>query len=631
MAFLNEWLQEQPVVDKESKESPIKTYTFARDVFKLPIYYLDETKKQVLDSNVINDLELVNGIDENNPSIYSIVFSPKTNFGKQVVPLFQKFHTTDTDFLQDTQTVVRNMREGFSLSTTNENNDSGIDDSTIERNWHAVKHDPKFIETYGYLEWDMLKEYNKNSVVLQSLSLSSMLSPLMSLILPILFLLIPFVLLKMQGIPLSIGTYFQILKEVARNHFIGQALHIFESFSLQRLLYLGIMLGLYGFQMYQNITQCRRFYHNTEKMNEELCKWKSYRAQSARQIETFLQKNDNLITYGPFCNELRMHSNVLQELYYVLQPIQPFSCSITKTTEVGYMLKCYYELHTNEEYEKTILFCMGFQGYLHCLYNLQTRIANNDMSIATYLETTSIDSSNNESSEIHTEIKKQYYPLHMEELGETACVKNDVVLDTYGVITGPNASGKTTYLKATAINVILSQQIGCGFYESCQMIPYTHIHSYLNIPDTSGRDSLFQAESRRCKQILNKIEEDNSDRHFCIFDELYSGTNPNEATKAAYAFLQYLRKHSRVDLFLTTHYVSICDKWEEDMLDDSSKYHQRNIQNYQMIVETVDNKRVPTYTISHGISRIEGAIDILTDMEYPPEMIAMFQTDDVNV
>ena len=73
------------------------------------------------------------------------------------------------------------------------------------------------------------------------------------------------------------------------------------------------------------------------------------------------------------------------------------------------------------------------------------------------------------------------------------------------IITGPNASGKTTFLKTTSINIICSQQIGADFFTMGSLHPYTHIHSYLNIPDTSQRDSLFQAESRRCKDILDIV------------------------------------------------------------------------------------------------------------------------------
>jgi DNA mismatch repair ATPase MutS len=168
-------------------------------------------------------------------------------------------------------------------------------------------------------------------------------------------------------------------------------------------------------------------------------------------------------------------------------------------------------------------------------------------------------------------------------------------------------------IKTTTINIIFTQQLGCGFYQSCVINPYTHIHSYLNIPDTSGRDSLFQAESRRCKEILDIIQESKPDsRHFCIFDELYSGTNPKEATKSAYAFLLYLAKFSHVNFMLTTHYVEICKKFKKS----------KCIENYKMNVEILENGGLKyTYKLKRGVSKIQGAIKILEQMNYPTEII----------
>ena len=48
----------------------------------------------------------------------------------------------------------------------------------------------------------------------------------------------------------------------------------------------------------------------------------------------------------------------------------------------------------------------------------------------------------------------------------------------------------------------------------------------------------------------------NEDRHLCVFDELYSGTNPEEATKSSYAFLKYLAKYKHLDFILTTHILT---------------------------------------------------------------------------
>jgi DNA mismatch repair protein MutS len=136
----------------------------------------------------------------------------------------------------------------------------------------------------------------------------------------------------------------------------------------------------------------------------------------------------------------------------------------------------------------------------------------------------------------------------------------------------------------------------------------------LNIPDTSGRDSLFQAESRRCKEIIDniKLNSDSKCRHFCIFDELYSGTNPEEASKAGHAFLKYLNGFSNVNYILTTHYFAICNKFKKS----------KQVQNYKMEVNVLkDGTFEYTYKIKKGVSKIKGGIRVLKDMDYPDEII----------
>ena len=109
------------------------------------------------------------------------------------------------------------------------------------------------------------------------------------------------------------------------------------------------------------------------------------------------------------------------------------------------------------------------------------------------------------------------------------------------------------------INLIISQQWGVGCFKSCNIGIYDVFHSYLNIPDTSNRDSLFQAEARRCKEIIETIHESPKIRHFCIFDEIYSGTNPVDAALCATAYLRAMNTlKSRCDYILTTHYLELC-------------------------------------------------------------------------
>jgi DNA mismatch repair ATPase MutS len=168
-------------------------------------------------------------------------------------------------------------------------------------------------------------------------------------------------------------------------------------------------------------------------------------------------------------------------------------------------------------------------------------------------------------------------------------------------------------LKTTIFNIIISQQIGYGFYQKANIVPYDLIHCYINIPDTSARDSLFQAEAKRCKDILSKIELNTFSklRHFCVFDELYSGTNPYEAISSAHAYLKYLNKYDNVNFVLTTHFLELCRRLEKE----------QKIHNYHMKIENINDDFKYTYKLEKGISYIKGGIKVLRDLEYPLEII----------
>jgi DNA mismatch repair protein MutS len=267
--------------------------------------------------------------------------------------------------------------------------------------------------------------------------------------------------------------------------------------------------------------------------------------------------------------------------------------------------------------QEAIQYAIGFEGYMDNLRGVSGHV------VAGHLSMASLDSDSTT-----TRFNDQYYPSLLLS-SSLSPVKNKVSLKKNMIVTGPNASGKTTLLKTTAINIVLTQQLGCGYYGegSCLSRPYTHIHSYLNIPDTSERDSLFQAEARRCKEIIDAVNQDPTEsHHFSIFDELYSGTNPKEATKAAYAFLKYLSLRPNVDFMLTTHYVGVCKKF---------KKNSKRVQNYQMwviqedVAESSLSKSTSlmkyTYRIKRGISKIEGAGQILEDMNYPTEIMGTFR------
>lgn len=609
-------IKEDAFIEKPMTLDPIHTN------FRLPIQYLDESTLYSLSPIVSNDLEL--SIPESHTSMYDYLFLPKHDFAKSMIPNWRKQFTTNIDYLNDTKYVTQNMGKYNRLCTYD--SEYNMECDSIMEIWKDIKCNDGFLEKYNYMDWDMLKHLNESSTFLQGISLVHILSPLVSLILPFLVLILPFLILKIRGLPVSLSEYIQVLKEIGKHHFIGKLLNI-ESLTWDKMLYLMITVALYLLQIYQNVTVCQRFYRNISTMNTSICKLQEYTKYSIKSMESFLEIASTSPTYSPFCQEVDLQCNRLRLLNAELSSISPFELSVGKFSDVGYMLKCYYQLHTNPNYESCLRYSTGFEGYINNLQGIYENLSFGRISFATFNDPT--DASGNT-----CEFKQQYYP----PLGGYNPVKNDCSFNKNMILSAPNKSGKTTILKTTALNIIFSQQIGCGFYESGELTPYTHLHSYLNIPDTSGRDSLFQAESRRCKEILDIIQETqgssgevkdseqpdgsymkNSCRHFCIFDELYSGTNPEEASKAGSAFLRYLSKFSNVNFILTTHYVSISNKFKKSPI----------IQNYKMEVNVLEDGSFEyTYKLKKGISKIKGAVRVLKDMGYPKEIIDSIENKD---
>ena len=570
--------------------------------FHLPVYYLE--KKYKLSPSLQSDLELVqitqshdrplhDASNNQRESVYETILKPSNSFGSKIIPKWSEYFTNDSSFLIDTQTVIRNVSDSR-LNQPMPQHDS----NKIIETWGMFKRDPHFLETYAFIEWERFSDLNRSDTFLQILSALHILSPVTSLLLPILFLVFPFILLKIQNIPISFSSYIDTLKQIAKNHFIGRSLNNLTSFSFDKIFYFLVTLGLYLLGIYQNIDACFKFKRNMERMHHALTHTKLFITNSIEKMRHFIVVTSECSSYEPFRNDVRKHINELVSLQTRLTDLPPLKNVFTQFSQNGYRLRCMYEIFENETLENSLLYAMGFEGFLDNLCQLGNNVQNKVMNYATY-------------NKENTHIEKQIYPPHMNQ----DAVSNNGTLEKNIVISSPNKSGKTTYLKTFALNVLFSQQFGCGFYESASIYPYTHFHTYLNIPDTSGRDSLFQAESRRCKEVLDEIQENNSldgFRHFCIFDELYSGTNPEEATLAGQAFIEYLCQFSNVNFILTTHYFKICSYCK----------HHNLIQNYKMDVIVDENDEFTyTYKIKKGSSKIKGGIRVLKDLNYPSAIL----------
>jgi energy-coupling factor transporter ATP-binding protein EcfA2 len=557
--------------------------------FKLPIYYNEQ--KNLLKENIITDLELIKPIDSSSNSIYSYVFDNLNTFSKKSIEQITQYYTTDVDFLKDNQTLIKTYKK-----LPHDMDDVSPKYTSIIELWSEIKNDTSFKEKYYYLDWAMLEFLNKSENFLQWMSVYNIASPVISFFIPIIILIIPFFVIKLKGLSLTIPEYIEVLKTVISNHAIGKLFTEFNNVEFSQKIYLLVSAGFYVFSIYQNVILCSRFNSNMVKIHEYFVNIKKYLVNTINSMENYLTYSSCLHTHYNFNDKLVEKIKILKEIKNKVSSISEYKLSFKKIFEIGHILKYFYEIYENKEYNDAFIYSFGFNGYVDCIEGLASNFREKKINFAEFTNKKKKNS-----------FKNNYYAV----LKNNNPVKNSIKLDKNMIITGPNASGKTTVLKSVLINVILTQQFGCGFYDSAKLKPYKYIHCYLNIPDTSGRDSLFQSEARRCKEIIDIINSNKKDSHLCVFDELYSGTNPEEAIIGSTAFMEYLVKNKYVSSMLTTHFIDVCEKLKNN----------KNIINYHMDVTKQNNKITYNYLFKEGISKIKGGLNVLYDMNYPKEII----------
>jgi len=561
------------------------------DHFKIPIFYIKE--KVELNKNIIKDLELIETNDNSCNPIYTFCFDNDNDVSKKLNEQICKFYTSDVNFLKDNQILLKEYKPLGVKYTDYSKNYKNIVDI-----WNELKIDAGFKERYYFVEWDILEFLNRSEWFLQFMSIYNLLSPIISLLIPIIILIIPFFIIKMKGLQITINEYIDVLKIVANQNAIGKLFVVnFNEITSQEKFYIFISAAFYLFSIYQNFMVCVRFNNNMKTIHNHFNEIRIYIDHTINSMENYLEYSNNLQTHKEFNSIVREKLSIFKTIQQKIQYITDYNMfNFSKIKEIGYVFKCFYELHTDKDYDDAIMYSLGFNGYMDCLKSLQKNILERKINYTLFID-----------KQKQMVLENSYYA----SLKNSNPIKNTIKFKKNMIITGPNASGKTTILKSTLINILLSQQFGCGFYDSAKIKPFKHIHCYLNIPDTSGRDSLFQAEARRCKEILDAISVNKMDTHFCAFDELYSGTNPEEAEQSATSFMKYITKSKNVSCVLTTHFIKVCKKLQKS----------KNIINYKMLTEKENNNLIYKYTLTEGISDIKGGMIVLQQMNYPKEII----------
>lgn len=152
------------------------------------------------------------------------------------------------------------------------------------------------------------------------------------------------------------------------------------------------------------------------------------------------------------------------------------------------------------------------------------------------------------------EIQEGWHPVVERVLGKQSYVPNDIQM-TSGrdilLITGPNMSGKSTYMRQLALTVVMAQ-IGCFVpAKSAKMPIFDQIFTRIGAADDliSG-ESTFMVEMKETNQALQNATKNS----LLLFDEIGRGTATFDGMALAQSIIEYVHDNIGAKTLFSTHY-----------------------------------------------------------------------------
>jgi DNA mismatch repair ATPase MutS len=201
----------------------------------------------------------------------------------------------------------------------------------------------------------------------------------------------------------------------------------------------------------------------------------------------------------------------------------------------------------------------------------------------------------------HLEVSELYHPLLSSPIPNSISENRSVLL------TGSNASGKSTFIKTLAINAILSQSIFTSTSRRYRA-SYFMIYSSMALRDSIfSNESYYIVEIKSLKRILERVNNDIP--ILCFIDEVLRGTNTLERIAASSRILSSLAKKNTL-VYAATHDIELTHILENSY----ANYHfQERIENNQILFD---------YKLYKGKAVSKNAIKLLGMLGYSKEIIS---------
>ena len=203
-------------------------------------------------------------------------------------------------------------------------------------------------------------------------------------------------------------------------------------------------------------------------------------------------------------------------------------------------------------------------------------------------------------SSVYLRTENVYHPMIDEP------VKNSISVERGVLLTGSNASGKSTFLKTIAINALLAQTIHTVLADSWKS-NFCQIYSSMALrDDLMSQESYYIVEIKSLKRILDHMEDEMP--LLCFVDEVLRGTNTVERIAASAQILRGMDREN-VMCFAATHDIELTYMLE------------KQYENFHFQEEVKENDILFHYCLHEGRATSRNALRLLSIIGYDTEII----------
>lgn len=553
-------------------------------------FFTDEKNK--IEKNVLDELDIFTNVN-----LFSKIDRTKTIFGRYIL---KKILQNPTHNLE----ILNNRKEFLLYLTKNKENLENINNQLTDINkldkqflwfWRENDEHSDFIYNMIYFQTPYLQFLNKNELYLRlSNFYKIVVSPLFVTFSPLLYIILPFILLKFMKIKIP----FKVLVKMMWSGSTQMISLPFVKGDFAKMAINFLSKALSVFYYFQNVYNTITYSKNNIAIIKTLHEKVLGISKLASVTEGFMNRHETFIGKRVVDNNEAKFSTLLDDIKNSPVP--------TILSDKGAILSTFYNILEKKELIIPYILNLGLFDAFTSLANLYDE-SKNKLTRYCFPEF-------QKNSKKRIDIKNLW---HLSLYEKENVVLNSVEFDkdkrNY-IITGPNAAGKSTFIKSVLLNVYFAQTIIISNSYDMVLTPLYLISSCIRSIDEQGRESLFQAEMNKAKYYLNVLRGLEKDQHaLTIFDEMFTSTNHLEGMVAAHTICEELGKIQNSMCLVTTHFTKIAK------ISKSKKYGFNNV--YFEINRDANNKILFTYKMNYGISTQYIALELMRENGFADEFI----------